>query len=58
MKTLLQNSKMKKKVFYTIFPTKFGVISFKRDLLLLAVFVTTKDPVSQYSIYNYLNNDN
>jgi len=43
--------------FHTIFPTKFGVISFKRDLLLLAVFVTTKDRVSQYSIYNYLNND-
>jgi len=30
------------------------VRSFKRELLLVAVYVTTKDRVSLYSIYNYL----
>ena len=41
---------------YTNFQQKWGVRSFKLELLPLAEYVTPKDRVSQYIIYNYLNN--
>ena len=37
---------------------KWGVRSFKLEILLLAVYVTQKDRVSQYCIYKYLTTDN